>query len=253
MVSVTILRKKWKYLRDQFSVECSEIKTPRLGDAAETATEPKWPYFKRMLFLKDIVTPRASSSNLKPKAPTVTDDGEVEREHDISLFVDGQETNGIDLNVAEKETPNKNVTDTQSAEFHQPASPTASQHRKRKRVMATNTLYNEKILQLEQQKINTIQSAFQREPDNDDIMFFKSLLPFVSKIPTEQKLSFRTRIQQVVEEFAFPRSPLEQHTRPSTIIVSNSLSSPSESTISHDSTSYDSVLSAVDHYVLNLG
>lgn len=113
-----------------------------------------------MLFLKDIITPRASSSNLKPKAPTVTYDGEVEREHNVSLFADEQETDGIDLNVTEIETPNKNVTETQPAEFNQPVSPTENQHIKRKRVMATNTLYNEMILQLEQQKINTIQSAF---------------------------------------------------------------------------------------------
>lgn len=88
MFSGAVLRKKWKYLQDQFSVKCSKIKTPRSGDAAETATKPKWPYFKRMLFLKDIVTPRASSSNLKPKALTVTYVGEVEREHDVSLFAD---------------------------------------------------------------------------------------------------------------------------------------------------------------------
>ena len=64
--------------------------------------------------------------------------------------------------------------------------------------MATNTLHNEKILKLGQQKINNIQSAIQREPDNDDIMFFKSKLPFVSKIPTK-KLRFRSCIQEIVE------------------------------------------------------
>lgn len=177
-----MLRRKWKYLRDQFSVEYSKIKTPRSGDAAETATEPKWPYFKQMLFLKDIVTPRVSSSNLKPKAPTMTDKRKVERENHVSQFADEQETDDVDLNVSETETSTGNVTETQHVEFNEPTSPTASQPRKRKRV----TLYNEKILQLEQQKINTIQSALQKEPDNDDIMFFKSLLPFVSKIPTEK-------------------------------------------------------------------
>lgn len=243
MVSGAVLRKKWKYLRDQFSVECSKIKPPRSGDAAETATEPKWPYFKRMLFLKDIVTPRASSSNLKPKAPSVTDDKEVGREHDVSLCADEQETDSIDLNVAERETPNENVTETQPAELNLPANPPASQPRKRRRLMATNTLFNEQILQLEQQKINTIQSAFQREPDNDDMMFFKSLLPFVAKIPTEQKLRFRSRIQQVVEEFAFVGRPLQQQSPGLSTNVSTPLPSPALST-----TSYDSGPSPVDNY-----
>lgn len=146
------------------------------------------------------------------------------------------------------------MTKTQPAEFNQPASPTENQHRKRRRVVATNTLYNGKILQLEQRKINTIQSAFQREPDNDDIMFFKSLFPYVSKIPTEQKLRFQGRIQQDGEEFAFTKNILQQptYTRQSTI-VSNSPLSPTQSTTSRDSTSYDSELLSVDHYLLNLG
>lgn len=165
-----VLRRKWNYLRDQFNVEYSKINTPRSGDAAETATEPKWPYFKQMLFLKDIATPRASSSNLKPKAPTMTE----KRESHVSQFANYGHT--------------------------------------------------------------------------------AIILPFVSKIPTEKKLNFRSRIQQVVEEFAFPKCILQQPTyaRQSTH-VSNSLLSPTQSTTSHDSTSYDSRLSAVDHYLLVLG
>ena len=59
-----MLRKKWKYLRDQFSVEIGKIKPPRSGDPGGESCEPKWPHY-RSLFLKDIVKPRASSSNLK--------------------------------------------------------------------------------------------------------------------------------------------------------------------------------------------
>lgn len=109
--------------------------------------------------------------------------------------------------------------------------------------MATNTLYNEKILQLEQQKIYTIQSAFLLEPDNDDIMFFKSLLPFVSKIPTEQKLRFQSCIQQVVEEFAFAGRPLQQPSPGLSTIISTPVPSPAQSMAL-----YDSRLLPVDNY-----
>lgn len=134
-----------------------------------------------MLFLRDIVKPRASSSNLKTTL-SPTDDGEDELFED-NIGADNQETEDIGLNVA-----TDNLTEAQPAESNEPLHPSVCQLKKRKRVMA-NSLYNEKILQLEQQKIATIQSALQKEPDNDDIMFFKSLLPFVSKIPTEKKTS----------------------------------------------------------------
>jgi len=41
-----------------------KIKPPRSGDPGGEFCEPKWPYYTS-LFLKDIVKPRASSSNLK--------------------------------------------------------------------------------------------------------------------------------------------------------------------------------------------
>jgi hypothetical protein len=59
-----VLPKKWKYLRDQFSVEFEKIKPPRSGDPGGESYELKWPHC-RSLFLKDTVKPRALSGNLK--------------------------------------------------------------------------------------------------------------------------------------------------------------------------------------------
>ena len=50
---------------DQFSVEIGKIKPPRSGDPGGESYEPKWPHYRSLLFLKDIVKPRTSSSNLK--------------------------------------------------------------------------------------------------------------------------------------------------------------------------------------------
>ncbi|KAG8285731.1 hypothetical protein J6590_074464 [Homalodisca vitripennis] len=180
-------------------------------------------FLKQMLFLKDIVKPRASSSNLKPKLCTVTDG--AEREDEVS-----HQEPDIDLNEAEIELSNRNVTETQPSELNQPENPPASQPTKRRRMMATNTLYNEKILQLEQRKIDTIQSALRRGPDNDDMMFFKSLLPI--------------RIQQVVEEFAFMVGPLQQLS-PGTSTGGRPTPQPSPSL---STSSYDSRPPSVDKY-----
>ena len=59
-----MLHKKWKYFRDQFSVEFGKIKPSRSGDPGVESYEPRWPHYRLLLFLKDIVKPRASSSNL---------------------------------------------------------------------------------------------------------------------------------------------------------------------------------------------
>jgi hypothetical protein len=63
VLSDTVLSKKWKYLRDQFSVEFGKIKPPRSGYPEGESYEPKWPRYRSLLFLKDVVKPRASSSN----------------------------------------------------------------------------------------------------------------------------------------------------------------------------------------------
>lgn len=76
---------------------------------------------------------------------------------------------------------------------------------KKMRVQRNSEQYNEGGL-LEPQRFQNPQSSFQREQESDDILFFKSLLPFVSKIPNETKLRFRSRIHEVVEEFVFPKT-----------------------------------------------
>lgn len=202
MVSGPVLRKKWKYLRDQFSVECSKLKPSKSGDAANTTNEPKWPYYKQLLFLKDIVKPRASSSNLKPRVLVAIEDGEEDQRHEEAEgdAVTEQNIAPDDAGTMQNAPAENANPPTEAAEENR-----ANQQKKRKRV-ATNALYNAQILQLEQQKIKTIENAFQREPESDDLLFFKSLLPFVSKIPIERKLRFRSRIQEVVEQFSYEAS-----------------------------------------------
>ncbi|KAK3784256.1 hypothetical protein RRG08_031640 [Elysia crispata] len=58
-----LLKKNWKYLRDQFAVEWGKLPHTRSGDAADNSTT-KWQYFKSLLFLKD-VRPRVTEGPLK--------------------------------------------------------------------------------------------------------------------------------------------------------------------------------------------
>jgi hypothetical protein len=76
--------------------------------------------------------------------------------------------------------------------------------RKRKRdgVIAK---YNETIIEIEKQRVKFLEEAIKNsQPENEDMLFFRSLLPHVNNIPAYMKLRFRNRIQQVVDEFAYP-------------------------------------------------
>jgi hypothetical protein len=76
--------------------------------------------------------------------------------------------------------------------------------RKRKR-NGINVKYNETVIAIEKQKAIFLGEAVKnRQPENEDLLFFRSLLPHVSNIPANMKLCFRNRIQQVVDEFAYP-------------------------------------------------
>jgi len=98
--------------------------------------------------------------------------------------------------------------------------------RKRKR-NGVNAKYNETIIAIEKQKVKFLEEAMKnRQPENEDLLFFRSLLPHVSNIPANMKLRFRNRIQQVVDEFAYP--PASSTCQPCPFSLSSS-SSPSAS------------------------
>jgi len=72
-----------------------------------------------------------------------------------------------------------------------------------------------------------------RQPENEDSLFFCSLLPHVNNIPANMKLGFRNGIQQVVDEFAYPlASSTFQHCPFSLLSLSPSASSTFNSFLS---------------------
>lgn len=68
--------------------------------------------------------------------------------------------------------------------------------------------YNQILLDAERQKtqqypIDIKPTRKQGGDDGEDLMFFKSLLPHVNRIPDASKLIFRSRIQELVQHFAY--------------------------------------------------
>jgi len=217
VLSDAVLRKKWKYLRDQFCVEFGKSQPPHSGDTGGESYEPKWPHYKSLLFLKDVVKPRSSSSNLKSDKSAPTQSNPIpsnDKTVDNVQRGDTGDHDDRDDSVAFSENDNDDLRFTQfrTHEENQDDGEFISQERslvqdnplKRKRI-GVNAKYNETITAIETQKANFLEEAMKnRQHEDEDWLFFRSLLPHVNKIPANMKLRFRNRIQQVVDEFAYP-------------------------------------------------
>jgi hypothetical protein len=212
-----VLRKKWKYLRDQFCVEFGKSKSPHSGDAGGESYEPKWPHYRSLLFLKDVVKPRSSPSNLKSDKSAPTQSNPISPNDKAVDSVQPGDSGGHDdrddsVAFSEKDNDDLRFTQFGTQEENQGDGEVISQERslvhdnplKRKRI-GVNAKYSETIAAIETQKANFLEEAMKnRQHENEDLLFFRSLLPHVNKIPANMKLRFRNRIQQVVDEFACP-------------------------------------------------
>jgi hypothetical protein len=177
---------------------------PRSGDPGGESYESKWPHYGSLLFLKDVVKPRASSSNLKSdKRPPIPSDDKTD---DSLQRGDSGEPEAYndneDLSFMQSGKRDENQDDGEV--MSQDRSVLLDNLRKRKRD-GVNAKYNETIIEIEKQKVELLEEAIKNsQPENEDLLFFRSLLPHVNNIPAYMKLRFRNRIQQVVDEFAYP-------------------------------------------------
>lgn len=251
MISDEVARKKWKYLRDQFSVELGKITVPRSGDAEGESYEPKWPHFKSLLFLKDVVKPRPSSGNF-----TAT---RTASPYEANTNVAANNNKDVDDSFNQKETSQQ---DSFAVDEHGTEERTSVQHgahelnvgteengnreditpQKRRRIQS-NSKYNETIIDMEKKKVQVLEEVLRnRKSETEDMLFFRSLLPHVSKIPDYMKLRFRNRIQEVVEQFAY-NSGFSNFQTPSSVPTTAQISSAYNSSTFSTSTSEQSVSS----------
>jgi len=198
-----VLRKKWKYLRDQFSVEFGKIKPPRSGDPGCKSYEPKWPHYRSLLFLKDIVKPRGLSRNLTwdnsspvQSNPIPSNDktvnsvrGESCDHDDRGESVAFNENDSEDLRFTQYGTHNGNQDDGEVDS--QDRSLVQDNPRKRKR-HGVNARYNETIIAIEKQKAKFLEEAMKnRQPENEDLLFFRSLFAPRQQHTSQYKTAFQ--------------------------------------------------------------
>ena len=202
-----LLKRKWKYLRDQFAVELGKFPPARSGDVAGDTPTSKWKYFQLLLFLKDVIKPRALTGNFS----SLLENDTAETSLSGSSQLDYQ-TDEVDVEWSDEST-SASPPDTQDApvcdvpmDKQRFISISSLPKKKRTHKRPKTKTYNQNILDLEKQKVQYLIEKANRTQDTDDdedLMFFKSLLPHVKKIPPANKLTFRCLIQELVQHFAY--------------------------------------------------
>ena len=203
-ILVETWKKRWKSLRDNFRIELKKVPVGRSGDPGLAVDQylSKWPFFKIMFFLKDVMVWRKMSSKLlRP-----TDLQEAAKEtcspspYTSSLPSDFQSQ---ELNAGGK------VMETESCPSFQVTSHEKI-NRKRKRNLEID---NDRLIEIEKEKLEVAEQKVQflieennrreREDSNAHRHYLLSLLPLLAKVPKNKKLKLKNRIQYTFHEFIF--------------------------------------------------
>lgn len=212
-----LVKRKWKYFRDHFAVELGKLTLPQSGGVAGGTETSQWQYFQLLHFLKDVVKPKALTRNF----PSVLTKGTTETSLPVSSWV-GNQVDDVEDPVDKEEgmptspthtgeTPARGVEDLDK---HKVTSSSRPKQEARKRPRTQD--YNQSVLDIGRQGMQYLtekSNLKQSREDDDDLLFFKSLLPHVKKIPDADKLTFRIRSLELVQHFAFQvptTSPLPQ-------------------------------------------
>lgn len=217
-----MLKKKWKYLRDQYAFELTKVKRPKSGAASDEVYLSKWPHFKVLSFLKEIVKPRQTSGNCTVKLESVaTEDMNSQHpnleENEETVAVANGSDDGADELISMNDNESNIFADATHAtiipEGQQEVSiqnqPNVKKHTVNRIKRKRSNDYQSTMLEIEKKKLEILSSKRTDKKDDGDeenLLFFKTLLPHVKKIRPEQIFPFRSKIQDVVQAFAYPAS-----------------------------------------------
>ncbi|KAL4141964.1 hypothetical protein QTP88_004500 [Uroleucon formosanum] len=190
------VKRKWKNIRDMYLKEKKKVKKSRSGDSQDNAQvyTGKWVYYHLLHFLKDTTTPRTTEGN-------VSDENETQLQ--MSDLSDSEEVNSFSssfIDIEDIQSPENPVSVTQSECFTIPSTSNLS-HIPLLRLLQSkeNKSFESKLLKLETQKINALlESNKPQVQDDEDMMFLKSLHPYLKTMDNLQKLRVRNEIQSVL-------------------------------------------------------
>ncbi|XP_022164934.1 uncharacterized protein LOC111029967 [Myzus persicae] len=184
-------KKKWKNLRDTYAKELKKIPKPRSG--ADADNEPEytgtWPYFESMSFLKVILKPRKQDGNIIEPEESAESYLMDSSESTCASLVDKFDTNTTQDNF---DSFSQDDPQLQESELERSESVMTTEYETEARHDGL-----EAFIQLEKEKIQVLRQD-QQDNNDDDLLWFKSMLPYMKKLPSLNKLRFRTQMQELL-------------------------------------------------------
>lgn len=166
-----------------------------------------WPFFESLSFLKIILKPRETDGNIQPEHSMENDSiksskfpctgliNELESSKEEKSF----ECATLDVNhefdtqYERSETVIPPVSKLRKISSVSSASSTPSAMTRKKRQKNDDGL--EAFLELEREKLKVLHQE-QLDNNDDDLLWFKSMLPYMKQLPPLNKLQFRTQMQE---------------------------------------------------------
>ncbi|KAF6205541.1 hypothetical protein GE061_019714, partial [Apolygus lucorum] len=183
----------WKNLRQEFGKQWR--KCSRLGEATPDEVVCVWPFYAAMSFL---------TGQFKPKEKTGEMEGHQNPENSISEEGDDE----MSLPPPQSPAPSPPLSPAMSASeppsmpllqsYLSHSSPLAAGLRQRK----THSVIGEALLSIEDEKLDLRRLKVQ-EPEDDNLMFLKSLAPQMRKLDPQRNTLFRTEMQGRLYELLY--------------------------------------------------
>jgi len=183
-------KSRWKSLRDTFRKEFKKFKEQRLAHGS-SAPVPRWLHYKDLQFLEDVMQSRKLS-------PVVADTPVHEKKYqppqahneEITSVEEGQE---YDAELADEDPCT--ILQSQSAPTLCQPRPITTTHKHKRARPSLN--YQKENLHLERNEMEWVPRQ-QDDDDDDDLNFFKSLVPYMKKLPPYKKLCLRSQFQNLL-------------------------------------------------------
>ncbi|XP_066969335.1 uncharacterized protein [Macrobrachium rosenbergii] len=217
-ISANELRMKWRGLRDCYAKEMRNISNSSPGISNELSIQSSWPLIKQMSFMRDVTPPQDSAKNSRP-VPGESTMGRRDRQslpdhlggivyasqNELSFasqihLNDEEEIDGLD---------NPAIVDVTGADEKELPSDIAGRGAKRK---SLDDSWRENVtLEARAKKLEVLARSPNGEETDEDLLFFKSLLPDMRLLPRTRKLSIKIRMQELLlnelNSLQQPRSP----------------------------------------------
>lgn len=144
-----------------------------------------------MSFLKDILKPDSKSSNL-----TQDETASILDEEDVSIDLDNETQFSEVSHYAESVSPSPRPLSPSNISYNSSSGPSTSRESNVVRIIrrlppSFECINNKKdeLIAIEKRKLELLEKE-QKDAEDEDLHFFKSLLPYMKKLPCTKKTSF---------------------------------------------------------------